>query len=84
MAILGAEPGAFARYEAGVRAEYLSAIPAAAFDAGRKAFPSRLVDAPIFVTPWFRDRCEAAARRNLRAALRWTNDEAERAAHNEP
>ena len=69
MAILGAPPERFAAYELGIAREY-AALPPDAFDAGRRRFLESLLASPrIFLSPWFHDRLEEAARTNVRAAL---------------
>jgi predicted metal-dependent HD superfamily phosphohydrolase len=67
MAILAAEPTAFARYDAGVAAEY-AAVPPALYQAGRRRFVDGLLakDA-IYLSPWGATHLEAPARANLRA-----------------
>lgn len=70
MAILGAPPARFARYEAQVAAEYAPVVGMDAFRAGRRAFLSGLAAKPrIFGTPFFHDRLDAPARANLARAL---------------
>ena len=70
LAILGAEAERFAEYEAQVREEY-AWVPEAAFRLGRARLLRSLLDRPsLYGTAWFRDRLEAAARRNLERSLR--------------
>ncbi len=69
MAILGADPEAYDRYEAGIAREY-AAIPAQLFREGRRRFLERLCAAPrIFLSDHFHARLDAAARANLRRAV---------------
>lgn len=69
MAILGAAPEAFDAYERAIAIEY-AAVPAEMYRAGRAAFLGRLLASPrIFLSAYFRDRLEAAARDNLRRTL---------------
>ena len=68
MAILGAEPAAFDRYDAAIRKEY-AMVPDAAFRAGRRAFlASVLAKDRVFFSAYFHERLDAAARANLRRA----------------
>lgn len=70
LAILGADPARFARYEAQVAEEY-AFLPAEAWRAGRGAFLDKMIASPrIFRSRLFHDRLDAAARRNLVAARR--------------
>lgn len=69
LSILGRDPLRFLEYEYGVAEEHAS-IPAAAFRRGRSRFLSRLLEAPIYRTPAYRDRFEAPARANVTALLR--------------
>lgn len=72
MAILGAPPAAFDAYNAAIAAEY-SHVPPDAFATGRRAFLQSLASKPrIFLTSYFHDRLDAAARANLARALRGT------------
>jgi len=69
MAILGAEPGAFADYERAIEREYGHLDPAA-YRAGRRHFLERvLASEHLYVSDYFRDRLEAKARANIRASL---------------
>nr|WP_320131714.1 hypothetical protein [uncultured Holophaga sp.] len=69
LAILGAEPQAFATYEAQIRAEY-GHVPRGAFDKARAdILRSFLTREPLYQTTFFRERLEAQARLNLRTAL---------------
>ncbi len=70
MAILGAEPERFAAYERGIAAEYLPVAGEDGYRAGRLAFLERLAARPrIFLSDYFHQRLDAAARTNLAAAL---------------
>ena len=69
MAILGAAPDAFDRYDAGIREEYC-AVPSVLYALGRKRFLKRLLDTPrIYLSDFFHARLDAAARANVRRAL---------------
>lgn len=70
LAIVGAEPAAFDRYDDGIAQEWCKVIDDAAYRAGRRAFLERLLAAPrIFLSEYFHARLDAAARANLRRAL---------------
>jgi predicted metal-dependent HD superfamily phosphohydrolase len=65
MSILGSAPPVYTAYRQDIRNEY-RAIQDAAFRLGRKAFAAELLSRPaIFKSPWFNERFEAPARRNL-------------------
>lgn len=69
MAILGSDPDAFAAYDRAIAEEY-RAVPRWLYRRKRRAFFRGLLDRErIFLSDFFRDRLEAAARRNLRAML---------------
>lgn len=69
MAILGAAPEVFDRYDAAIREEY-AAVPSVLYALGRRRFLTRLLDAPrIFLSDYFHARLDAAARANLRRML---------------
>lgn len=69
LAILGADPAAFAAYERGVRAE-LGMIDEAAFCAGRARFLRQMAQRPLlYATERGRALWETKARRNLAASL---------------
>ena len=69
LAILGAEPRRFARYEAAVRLEYRD-VPEEAYREGRRRFLQALLERPaIYANPALRDVLENAARQNLRSAV---------------
>lgn len=70
LAILAAEPSAYARYVEAVRAEYAH-VSEQAFRAGRARILDGLLASPVlFRTPLGRERWEAAARANVEAELR--------------
>lgn len=70
LAILGAEPGRFVEYERQIRAEY-PLVPGFLFRRKRKAVLQSFLDRPrIFSSAFFNHKLEAAARRNLAAAIR--------------
>lgn len=74
MAILGAPPARFDAYERAIASEY-SAIPAAAFRAGRGRFLARLLALPrLYQTSFFSSRLESEARANLARASTALND----------
>ncbi|MBO1077463.1 hypothetical protein [Roseomonas haemaphysalidis] len=69
LAILGASPEAFAAYDAAIRTEYAH-VPEADYRAGRAGVLRRLLARnPLYLTEAFRATHDAAARRNLSAAL---------------
>lgn len=69
LAILGAAPARFAEYEAQIRREYAH-VPQALFDEKRGAILAGFLARPVlYGTPAVRERFEAVARANLRAAL---------------
>lgn len=69
MAILGSSPERFARYEEEIAAEY-SHVPKEAYAVGRAMFFRKvLATESIFLSPFFRERLEAAARANIERAL---------------
>nr|HEX4313255.1 hypothetical protein [Kofleriaceae bacterium] len=69
LAIVGAEPEAFDRYDAAIRREYAS-VPDDAYRAGRRAFLASVLAKPrIFFSELFHARLDAAARANLARAL---------------
>jgi len=70
MAILGAEPAVFDAYDAGIAAEYRGRVPAFLFKLNRRRFlKGLLAKERIFLSDWFHQRLDAAARSNLRRAL---------------
>lgn len=70
MAILGASPARFARYEAQVAAEYTVLVPMEIYRAGRRDFFTRLLALPrIFRSDRFHGLLEARARANIARAL---------------
>lgn len=69
LAILGAAPAVFDRYDAAVAIEY-GHVPAAAYRAGRRRFLAGLLAAPrIFCSDDGHRRLDAAARSNLSRAI---------------
>jgi predicted metal-dependent HD superfamily phosphohydrolase len=69
MSILGSEPQAYQQYTAAIRQEHRR-FPDFLYKPGRKKFLKHtLASEHIFVTPWFQQRYEAQARRNLQAEL---------------
>lgn len=69
LAILGAAPEGFKKYDAAIRAEYAH-VPAPLYAAGRAKVLQGFLDTPqLFKTRAFADNFDAAARRNLSAAL---------------
>lgn len=69
LAVLGADPAAYAAYVTGVRAEY-GHVADDAWRAGRTAVLRTFLDRPsVFCTATGRDRWEARARANLTAEL---------------
>ncbi len=69
MAILGAEPQAFAEYDRAIAEEY-RAVPRWLYRIKRRRFFRKLLASKrIYLSDFFRDRFEARARDNLQAAL---------------
>lgn len=69
MAILGAEPQAFAEYDRAIAEEY-RAVPRWLYRIERRRFFRKLLASErIYLSDFFRDRFEARARDNLQAAL---------------
>lgn len=69
LAILGATPAGFKKYDIAIRAEYAH-VPAPLYAAGRAKVLQGFLDTPqLFKTRAFADNFDAAARRNLAAAL---------------
>jgi predicted metal-dependent HD superfamily phosphohydrolase len=69
LAILGAAPARFAEYEAQIRREYAH-VPAEVFAEKRGAILTGFLARPrLYATAALHDRFEAAARRNLAAAI---------------
>ncbi|MBI1406781.1 MAG: phosphohydrolase [Caulobacter sp.] len=65
LAVLGGAPEAYDAYASGVRQEYAH-VPEPQFRAGRARVMRRFLDTPVlYADPGFRDRLEAAARRNI-------------------
>lgn len=70
MAILGAEPGVFDAYDAGIAEEYRGHVPGFLFKLKRKRFlKGLLAHERIYLSDWFHQRYDAAARANLRRAI---------------
>lgn len=70
MAILGATPEIFAAYDRAIAEEY-RAVPRWLYRIKRRQFFKKLLASDrVFLSDFFRDRFEAAARRNLQAALK--------------
>lgn len=70
MAILGASPAEFDAYDRGIAAEYRGHVPAWLFAIERRRFLKALLAGPrIFLSAWFHERLDAAARTNLRRAV---------------
>lgn len=69
MAILGATADEFDAYDAAIAREYAN-LPSDVYRAGRRAFLTRLAGAPrIFLSDYFHERLDAAARANIGRAL---------------
>lgn len=70
MAILAAPEPVFAAYDRGVAEEYQGVVPGFLYRAGRRRFLQGLLRAPrIFLSGFFHQRLDAAARDNLRRQL---------------
>lgn len=70
MAILGADAAAFDAYDRAIAAEYRGHVPAWLFRRKRRAFLRSLLDKPrIYLSGYFHDRLDVAARRNLQRVL---------------
>jgi predicted metal-dependent HD superfamily phosphohydrolase len=73
LAILGADELRFAEYEQQVRQEY-HWVPEVAFREGRSSILQSFLNRPaIYSSPWFVDRLEAQARRNLQRSIQLLN-----------
>lgn len=69
LAILGAEPRRFWRYDAAIRREY-GWVPEPLYQPERERVLSRFLDRPrIYFTPFFHDKLESQARTNITAVL---------------
>ena len=69
LAILGAEPRSYARYETAVRLEF-GYVPEVAYREGRYHFLQALLERPaIYANPALRDVLECTAQHNLRNAM---------------
>ncbi|MFD2787672.1 HD domain-containing protein [Hymenobacter rubripertinctus] len=67
--VLGAEPAAYAEYARQIRQEY-RLVPNFLYRRGRRKVLEQLLNTPeLYRTAEFRERLDAAARRNLRAEL---------------
>lgn len=67
MAILGAPAAVFDAYDAGIAEEYAGHVPGFLFRLNRRRFLKKLLAAPrIFLSDFFHQRLDAAARANLR------------------
>ena len=70
MAILGAEPAVFDAYDRGIAEEYRGHVPGFLFRLNRKRFLKGLLARErIYLSDWFHQRFDAAARANLRRAI---------------
>lgn len=71
MAIVGSDSAEFARYDAAVAEEYQAVVPAFIYRFKRKHFLRELLASPrIFLSDYGHARWDAAARENLRNALK--------------
>jgi predicted metal-dependent HD superfamily phosphohydrolase len=70
MAILGAQADAFDAYDAGIAEEYRGQVPGFLFRLNRKRFLKGLLARErIYLSDWFHQRYDAAARANLQRAI---------------
>jgi predicted metal-dependent HD superfamily phosphohydrolase len=70
MAILGAAPARFDAYDAAIAEEYLGRVPGPIFRFNRRRFLAGLLERErIFLSDFFHERLDAAARANLRRVL---------------
>lgn len=69
LAILGTEPGLFARYDAGIRSEYNHVPEEIYLTKRREVLTSFLRRDRLYLTDWAFDRWEESARANLEAAI---------------
>ncbi len=70
MAILGAPADVFDAYDRGIAEEYAGHVPGFLFRLNRRRFLSHLLGSPrIFLSDFFHQRLDAAARANLRRRL---------------
>ncbi|MET1161491.1 MAG: hypothetical protein ABWY48_03045 [Pseudoxanthomonas sp.] len=70
MAILGASPEVFDAYDAGIAEEYRGHVPGFLFRLNRKRFLKGLLARQrIYLSDWFHQRYDAAARVNLARAI---------------
>lgn len=74
LSILGRDEASFAEYDRAIRAEY-AWVPEEQYRQGRSAVLQKFLARPaIYSTPFFHERYEAAARRNLTAAIAQLGD----------
>jgi predicted metal-dependent HD superfamily phosphohydrolase len=70
MAILGAQADVFDAYDAGIAEEYRGHVPGFLFRLNRRRFLKGLLARErIYLSDWFHQRFDAAARANLRRAI---------------
>ncbi|MFY2764699.1 hypothetical protein [Arenimonas sp. MALMAid1274] len=70
MAILGASAEAFAAYDRAIASEYRGKVPGFVFRLNRRRFLKALLAKPrIYLSDFFHERLDAAARNNLRRAI---------------
>jgi predicted metal-dependent HD superfamily phosphohydrolase len=70
MAVLGAAPAVFDAYHRGIAAEYRGHVPGWLFAVERRRFLKALLGRDrIFLSPFFHERLDVAARNNLRRAV---------------
>lgn len=70
MAILGAEPAVFDAYDRAIAAEYRDHVPGWLYRINRRRFLKALLAKPrIYLSGFFHERYDAAARANLRRAI---------------
>lgn len=70
MAILGGEPAIFDAYDRGIAAEYRDHVPSFVFKLNRRRFLKTLLARErIFLSDFFHDQYDAAARNNLRRVI---------------
>jgi predicted metal-dependent HD superfamily phosphohydrolase len=75
MAILGSELSRYARYEDQIFGEYGAIYPEKAYRMGRSTFLAELLARDtIFLSPYFREKYEDRARRNIASALTGLQD----------
>lgn len=70
MAILASDPARFDAYDAAIAAEYRAVVPGWLFRIKRRSFLKALLQRPrIYLSDFFHQRLDAAARTNLRRAV---------------